>query len=177
MGYVPDWPLIGEFFRAAVPSLVAIVVAYIAWRQWQTAKDKLAIDLFDRRFQNYRALMKSIEERVFEISSANYDDPIEGPPVDRLKDFWRLQHEATFLFGREVRDCLSAIEADLLELAQGKIALASEGVQARDQFYDPLNRLSGRKQRFAELARPYMMLDKIAVNEPSERRSFFWMWR
>jgi hypothetical protein len=38
-----------------------LVTGYIAWQQWQTAKSKFRLDLFDRRFPVFEAVMKWTE--------------------------------------------------------------------------------------------------------------------
>jgi hypothetical protein len=38
--------------------IAAIFGSYIAWRQWRTARDRLKLDLFDRRLANYGVLMR-----------------------------------------------------------------------------------------------------------------------
>ena len=38
--------------------------AYIAWRQWRTAHDKLKLDLFDRRLTAYRKLTDAVDPVV-----------------------------------------------------------------------------------------------------------------
>lgn len=49
---VPYAPLI----QAGTTFAVGLAVAYIAWRQWKTAREKLALDLFDKRFEVYRTI-------------------------------------------------------------------------------------------------------------------------
>src|SRR5271170_5541916 len=40
--------------------VIGLAVAYIAWRQWQTARQKLRFDLFDRRYALYESLQQMI---------------------------------------------------------------------------------------------------------------------
>jgi len=35
--------------------IVGLAVAIIAWQQWRVAKDKLRLDLFDRRYKVFEA--------------------------------------------------------------------------------------------------------------------------
>ncbi len=50
-------PLWVQYFQALGPTLVAVVLAYIAaaiqFRKWRTAYDKLRLELFERRFKIY----------------------------------------------------------------------------------------------------------------------------
>ncbi|HGM7285730.1 TPA: hypothetical protein ACKP7V_001531 [Stenotrophomonas maltophilia] len=38
---------------------LALMVFYVAWRQWRTARNKLKLDLFDRRFAAYEELREA----------------------------------------------------------------------------------------------------------------------
>src|SRR5262245_48971625 len=43
--------------QAAVTAIVAVAALVIAWRQYQTARAKLRLDLYERRYQVYLALV------------------------------------------------------------------------------------------------------------------------
>jgi hypothetical protein len=49
-----------QYVQALGPTTVAVVVgavaAYIAWRQWRTANDRLRFDLFEKRAAVYEAI-------------------------------------------------------------------------------------------------------------------------
>src|SRR5262245_41643961 len=45
-----------SYSRAALAPVIAIVPAYIAWQQWQTNRNKLKLDLYERRFKAFAAL-------------------------------------------------------------------------------------------------------------------------
>lgn len=48
------------YLNSVLTPLIAIIVAYIAWRQWETAKEKIKLDLFDRRFSVYNAVRECL---------------------------------------------------------------------------------------------------------------------
>ncbi|PAM73162.1 hypothetical protein CEK00_04765 [Stenotrophomonas maltophilia] len=52
-----------KLFTAGGQLAVAIAVAYVAWRQAKTARNKLKVDLFDKRF----ALVKELRRRIDRI--------------------------------------------------------------------------------------------------------------
>jgi hypothetical protein len=54
--YQIDWPLLGTILSGTIPITIAAIVAWVAVQQWITAKNKLALDLFDRRFAAWKAL-------------------------------------------------------------------------------------------------------------------------
>ena len=43
---------------------LSIAVVVIAWRQWRVARNKLRLDLFDRRYKVYEATVKFLRESV-----------------------------------------------------------------------------------------------------------------
>jgi hypothetical protein len=81
----PAWGVISSAF---LTPLIAIIVAYIAFRQWRTAQNRLKLDLFDRRFAVYEAAQKLALE-VSETSNVSR----EG-----LSAFIRGTEKSVFLF-------------------------------------------------------------------------------
>jgi hypothetical protein len=61
MSQVPLWIAV---LQALLTPAIAVSVAYVAYRQWQTARQKLALDLFDRRFQVYMDFRRIVSELV-----------------------------------------------------------------------------------------------------------------
>ena len=47
-----------SFIQATATFIVAAIVAYIAWQQWMVSRDRLRLDLFDRRYRVYQAVRK-----------------------------------------------------------------------------------------------------------------------
>ena len=79
--------------------LVSLCVAYIAWQQWQVARNKLRLDLFERRYKIYEATRKflgAIVQKAFftEIQLHEYNVGTS---------------DAEFLFGIEIVACLNKI--------------------------------------------------------------------
>ena len=67
---------------AAITQLVTtlvlgLIAAYIAWRQWRTSHDRLILDLFERRFQVFQELTRTV--------SAAVNKP--HPEINNLADF------------------------------------------------------------------------------------------
>ncbi len=54
---LPDWALwiwaLGPSIGAVATAMIAAAVGVVAWRQWQTARDKLHAEMFNLRFQYY----------------------------------------------------------------------------------------------------------------------------
>jgi hypothetical protein len=47
-----------QLLSPIVTLLVSCALAFIAWQQWQVARNKLRLDLFDRRYRVYDATRK-----------------------------------------------------------------------------------------------------------------------
>jgi len=57
----PHWT---AYLTALLTPTVAILGAFIAFRQWKLAQNKLKLDLFDRRFKVYEAARKFLSSVV-----------------------------------------------------------------------------------------------------------------
>jgi hypothetical protein len=73
-------------YVAAVQAITTLIIGlfagYIAWRQWRTSQDRLVLDLFEKRFQVFQELTRTIAaafQRVnVQISDlANFDAATE----------------------------------------------------------------------------------------------------
>src|SRR6266550_4059000 len=58
----------GRFQRAMniATLFLSLVVVIIAWQQWQVARNKLRLDLFDRRYKVYEATRKFLTRMLGE---------------------------------------------------------------------------------------------------------------
>ena len=90
---------IAEISKALLTPVIAIVATYIAWQQWQTNRQKLFLDLYDRRLKVYEEV-RQILSLILRDGKASYDD---------LMDFRRTVSEADFLFGPEIPEYIDKI--------------------------------------------------------------------
>jgi hypothetical protein len=72
--------------------VIGIITTYIAWQQWQTNRNKLKLDRYERRLQVYKEVVRFIG---IAIQNANYDN-------NELMTFRPKVSEADFLFEEEV---------------------------------------------------------------------------
>lgn len=101
------WSILIEYFKGLLTPVIAVVAVYIAWQQWQTNKQKLVLDRYDRRLRVYEEVRK-----ILSIVTRDAD-------VKNLEDLMRFRtsvSEADFLFGSEIPEYLDEIHRRALQL-------------------------------------------------------------
>ncbi len=134
--------------------IIATLVCVITYRQWQTAHQKVILDLFDRR-------MRIIEDVRRVIAAILQGGKSQSEDSDK---FLRATKGADFLFGPEVNDYLKSVHGVLLDLhvcdaerdlAQGEARqnLFKKRRELRDQLHGFFHELD-------ELVAPYVRMDQ-----------------
>ena len=85
--------------------IIGGIGAYIAWRQWRTAHDRLKLDLFDRRLAAYQRL----KDAVAPIAASG---KVTLADTDR---FARAMYDMRFLFDKETEACVDQIYRAMLD--------------------------------------------------------------
>jgi hypothetical protein len=94
-------------FVKIMPTLIiGLIAAYIAWKQWETARAKLNLDLFARRLEVF-------DKTWGAASSLSQNHSPVYPPVV----FTNLLPEASFLFGAEVEEYMRLLVDKMNRLA------------------------------------------------------------
>jgi hypothetical protein len=95
-----------DLISALLTPIIAIIAAYVAYQQWETNKQRLNAELYDRRFIVYETLMDTIGEaiRIGDISDG------------QLQKFSIQRRKSHFLFGKNVCDYLEEIYDRLVDL-------------------------------------------------------------
>lgn len=88
-----------EISKGLLTPLIAIVATYIAWQQWQTNRQKLNLERYDRRLRVYEQVRK-----ILSIISRDLK-----PSTDDLLKFRTSVSEADFLFGLEIPEYIDEI--------------------------------------------------------------------
>jgi hypothetical protein len=86
------------YLSAMLTPLIAIIVAFIAFRQWRTARNRLKLDLFDRRLSVYTAARTFVANIVID----------GGVSRDATFKFLSEMREAKWLFSKEIEAYLLA---------------------------------------------------------------------
>lgn len=123
---------------------VPVIAAFgglIAYRQWKTARDKLKLDIFDRRMAVYQAATSELTRAL-----GGWEDMGKA---DSIPDKLKLQ-EAKWLMSKEVAAYLEKpFQTSLEELAEFSVVL--EGHDPSSATYD----WDGHDARLAERTKMY----------------------
>jgi len=92
------WPLVLWYSQGLLAPVIAIVAAYIAWRQWRTNAYKVKLDLFDRRIKVY----DSVREILGLMYTVVSDDK-------RLHNLLNETRNSEFLFGKKVNNYIEEV--------------------------------------------------------------------
>jgi hypothetical protein len=151
-----DLSHITQGLAAALTPLLAILAAYIAYQQHRTARHRLRLDLYDRRFRVYVALVDCL---CGILSAQN----ITVEELDqRLRALQSHTTEVAFLFGSEVSDFISTIIPKVARLSVVRTQLnsprSSDPVQANalEEMDHILNWMVRQLQMAEGVFRPYL---------------------
>ena len=155
---MPDWL---QYVQALGPTLVALAVAYVAFRQRRTAEakrkianDKLVLDLYDKSFAWYDAL----KEILFRSLDSTVDE-VRGAYLE----ITRLSQESRFLFGEDVVSRLEALGEAALSLTIAVTVYDDPTVRAeqRKEKISAYTAVAGPLSKdLPNLLAPYMKMDQ-----------------
>ncbi len=119
--------------------ITAAVVAWIAYQQFQTAKgqhqvakDKLKLDLFDRRFKVYRGLMEFL----------GAVDTDAKPTQEAFGKFFAETEAAKFIFNDDISEYIKTIRSKAFDLRHANKIVAAVCDRSRDIPQEELNKAS-----------------------------------
>jgi hypothetical protein len=129
-------------------AFIATVVAVIAFLQWQTAREKVLLDLFDKRFAIYDEL-RAVVAKHLQTGISQTD----------TFDFARAAQRAKFLFGPEVQNFLDQrlkdLNAEVLERVRNPQSIEERRDALETIQLARLNRLSDFPRALDALVAPY----------------------
>ncbi|MGB3417590.1 MAG: hypothetical protein WBA36_13020 [Mesorhizobium sp.] len=100
--------------------IVAIAVAFIAYRQWRVAHEKLILDLFDKRFAVYSEAREAVRTYWTPTAPTSemtipFDRETYGRRMARIATLHDVGRRAEFLFGDEVAARIKIVRDALIE--------------------------------------------------------------
>lgn len=122
--------LIAKFIPAGITLVIGGFAAYIAWRQHITAREKLKLDLFEKRYQ------------VFQNLEPYFSDIIrQGVVKDAGVDILiKAIHHSKFLFGKDVQKALDDLYNKTISLEEYNDQLNGEFANQDDRKKTKINR-------------------------------------
>jgi hypothetical protein len=120
-------------------AFIALIVAFIAGLQWLTARQKVVLDLFDKRFAVYQDCCDVI---------ARFGG--HGPNMEDIGKFTGATARAKFLFGPQITEFLEARRLDLIteftERNRQPVQVPAERQKAaEDKYVARLDRLTTKE--------------------------------
>jgi hypothetical protein len=144
-------------FQGLCLVLVTVAGVYIAWRQHKTARAKLQLDLYDKRYGVFQAVKRLLAE-VGRTGTAS---------LETMIDFDQGTADADFMFGDEVTTYIAIMRARGFKLHQYGNVVADMRHPNRARAIDAqANELLWFMQQYNEMRgvfRPFMTLDERAV--------------
>lgn len=97
-----------QILSGLLTPMIAILAGYIAWRQYQTARARLKLDLYERRFRVYRGLMDLVAAVVCDGGASRW----------ALARYYSETNEKQFLFGPDVIEYMKTAREKAVRLRQ-----------------------------------------------------------
>ncbi len=108
---------------ATISARAARYASSIAGRQAKNEADRLRVELFDRRYDVWLELRDGLGEYGAAVHAWGAMD-FAGPIPDAgLKKVHRAQHEAQFLFGKDVHGAINAVMSTAGAAASARVAV------------------------------------------------------
>jgi len=99
----PEWFEYVKVFSTPIAALVAAIIAgLIAYRQWATARNKLKLDLFDKRFAIFTELKRFVSLVV--VRGKATDEDIYNFAIGTREASWLLDDEIQKYIDEEVHE-------------------------------------------------------------------------
>jgi hypothetical protein len=150
-----DWL---DYISAVTPILVAFFVAYIAYRQWRIAQQKLRLDLYNKRFAVFEITLRLFQEILGGTSLA-------AEQFDSLhREFITAMIEAKFLFDTEsgINEMMNEFNKATFFIKGGRDIMKTSGVppevliDASNRMLDEQKKLPAKLEAMEKAMAPYL---------------------
>ncbi len=122
------------YLSALSVPMIALFGAIIAWRQTRTARERLKLDLFDRRFAQYDAARQLVVKTlIWRVS----DEDIDRYGIKAREAKWLINAKVARYLENELPDKLYRLHV-LIKAAEGDLDNESrkENTEAQDEIRD-----------------------------------------
>jgi hypothetical protein len=155
---------VAQAFSALTTPLIAVMVAYIAYQQHETARAKLNLDLFERRMAVYEQLRAAV---AAVNGTGRVDDATDRLLLDAI-------NASQFLFGQDIHNYLDAMWRRFSQLRVANIQTKSGDPATRKNGVDAQSALFKEITQFyydgGDVFAHYMRMDQ-RLRKPVQKRS------
>ena len=144
-----------EYYISVIASLIAGIVAWTGYQQHCLAKEKLKLDLFEKRFSVYKGVQIFLSQIM-----------IEGKlSLDSLWELQKSTQEAEFLFETEIPKYIDSIRSNALKIRtiQSKYENMPTGDERRrliDKEHTIFTELTNELPVLSQVFMPYLKFSK-----------------
>ena len=136
-------------------AITAIMLVYIAYKQWRLAENKLKLDLFEKRYKVFEATRKFLSVILREATFQNTD----------LFEFYAGTADAAFLFKDDIISFLDSIRDHALKMRAyarqySNLPVGDERTQLIKGESAELNGLTEQLRNLATKFQPYLGFTK-----------------
>ncbi len=118
------------YVTAIVLPIIALMGAWIAFRQSEIARNKIKLDLFDKRYVIFTHTWTHLSNIVRNGAQLNDE---RSAPYDIAKNFRNNIAQAGFLFGPDIENHLNQIDKNHVELWELELKTDTEGLTEEEK--------------------------------------------
>jgi len=150
---------------ALLTPTIALAVAWVSFQQWRTARAKLNLDLFDKRYAVYRGATEAIGEITRHGGCKN------NASFKLMMNAWS---ESQFLFGPEVQHFLDEMLDVIIAIQSAEHVIEDSHLDGDERAaqvkikWDGVKRLSKERKRLVSVFKPYMLMDHRRIGTATE---------
>ena len=156
-----DW---FDYASALTPTLIAIFVAFVAYRQWKVARQKLRLDLYNKRFAVFEVTLKLYQESFGETA------PSESKYAELHRQFIKAMIEARFLFSGDsgIAELMESFNKSIFIIKGSRSMIKTQGIPPEErlkiynQFLEEQMQLSNKIEQLERKMKPYLSFEQLA---------------
>jgi len=114
---------ISEICAGFLTPIIGALAVYIAWQQHRTNRNNLRLNLYDRRYEVFDALMSLLAHIAQRVDVTD----------EQLYEFYRATNQSQFLFGKEISEYLEEISKNARNLQYLAKILEDQSLSEKDR--------------------------------------------
>ncbi len=143
-----------NIYLTSIATLITAIVAWTGYQRHKLTKEKLKLDLFEKRFAVYKGVQAFLS---IILTDARYE-------IADLYEFRRTTQDGTFLFGPDIPEYIKRIDNQALNLKStaGKLEGLPKGDERAQLCAEEsrlLKELTGELPKLKEAFAPYLRFE------------------